>query len=330
MGENTLLESKQYTKRLVVPEAEELIGIPVKCLDYGHVILVDYMGGDKAIVDAARVSYQSGTKAVSDDRNLIRFLMRHRHTTPFEMVELKFRTKMPIFVARQWIRHRTANVNEESARYSILKEEFYMPLLEDVAEQSKTNRQGRGDIVDPGQAQRFIDILLEDSIRQYDHYQSALNEDFEDTNDGRKYTGKPKDSTKPMISRELARIGLTLNTYTSWYWKIDLHNLYHFLGLRMDSRAQKEIRVYADTIAEIAKKVAPYSYEAFEDYVLNAVTFSSLEIKFMENHGMLEAYTIIKNKLNSQLKGGVDLEGVSFSRRELAEYKDKLEKILSK
>lgn len=326
------MEKQQYlTKRFTIPEVEEIIGVPYSCLDHGHLILIDYMGGDKSIVDAARVSYQIGTKAVSDDRTLLRYLMRHRHTTPFEMVEVKFRAKMPIFVARQWIRHRTANINEESARYSILEEEFYIPAQEDVAEQSKSNRQGRGKEVPAEYASYVINLLREDSIRQYEHYQEFLNEDYEQTQKGRKYLGRPKDLGKPMIARELARVGLTLNFYTSWYWKSDLHNILHFLSLRMDTHAQKEIRVYANAMAEIIKKIAPFSYEAFEDYTLNATTFSRLEMDLLKRYGFKEGYNKVRDVIASTKKEQktIKIQDVTFSRGELIEFRDKLEVLVS-
>ena len=235
---------KYETGRLTVPEAEEILGKEFPVLNHGFVRLVDYMGGDDSIVQAARVSYGRGTKKVSEDSGLIRYLMRHRHTTPFEMVELKFHAKMPIFVARQWIRHRTANVNEYSARYSILDKEFYVPEPEVIATQSKTNRQGREEVFSPKQAEEVRMVLIEDAKVVYEHYTNMLNEDP-------KNPGQPIDKMKGMLARELARMNLSLNFYTQWYWKIDLHNLFHFLGLRMDPHAQWEIRQYANEMAKI-------------------------------------------------------------------------------
>ena len=211
--------------------------IPV--LDHGFVRVIDYMGDDAAIVQAARVSYGRGTRRVSEDAGLIRYLMRHRHSTPFEMCEIKYHVKLPIFVARQWIRHRTANVNEYSARYSILDREFYIPAPEHLAAQSAVNRQGRGDVLAGDEAAQVLDLLREDATRCYDHYAEMLNEDA---------TGAPRDPSRQGLARELARMNLTLNTYTQWYWKIDLHNLFHFLSLRADAHAQYEIRVYAEAM----------------------------------------------------------------------------------
>ena len=204
-------------------------------LDHGFVRVIDYMGDDAAIVQAARVSYGRGTRRVSEDAGLIRYLMRHRHSTPFEMCEIKYHVKLPIFVARQWIRHRTANVNEYSARYSILDREFYLPAPEHLAAQSAVNRQGRGDVLAGDEAAQVLDLLREDATRSYDHYAEMLNEDEQ---------GAPRDPARQGLARELARMNLTLNTYTQWYWKIDLHNLLHFLSLRADrARAVRDPRL---------------------------------------------------------------------------------------
>ena len=211
--------------------------IPV--LDHGFVRVIDYMGDDAAIVQAARVSYGRGTRRVSEDAGLIRYLMRHRHSTPFEMCEIKYHVKLPIFVARQWIRHRTANVNEYSARYSILDREFYLPAPEHLAAQSAANRQGRGDVLAGEEAAHVLDLLREDATRCYDHYAEMLNEDE---------AGAARDPSRQGLARELARMNLTLNTYTQWYWKTDLHNLFHFLSLRADAHAQYEIRAYAEAM----------------------------------------------------------------------------------
>ncbi|MDR3536544.1 MAG: FAD-dependent thymidylate synthase, partial [Acetobacteraceae bacterium] len=222
------------TARPTVPALEALLYEAIPLLDHGFVRVIDYMGDDAAIVQAARVSYGRGTRRVSEDAGLIRYLMRHRHSTPFEMCEIKYHVKLPIFVARQWIRHRTANVNEYSARYSILDREFYIPAPEQLAAQSATNRQGRGDVLAGEEAARVLDLLREDATRCYDHYAAMLNEDA---------AGAPVDPDRQGLARELARMNLTLNTYTQWYWKIDLHNLFHFLSLRADPHAQYEIRV---------------------------------------------------------------------------------------
>ena len=210
-------------------------------LDHGVIRVIDYMGDDAAIVQAARVSYGAGTKAMRDDRGLIRYLMRHRHTTPFEMCEIKLHVKLPIFVARQWIRHRMASVNEHSARYSILDREFYLPAAADLAEQSTTNRQGRDRALAEAEAEAVRDALRADAMRCYATYERLLND---------RGDGTPADPGLPQLARELARMDLTLNYYTQWYWKIDLHNLLHFLSLRMDPHAQREIRVYGEAIRE--------------------------------------------------------------------------------
>ena len=245
-------------------EAQMYSALPV--LDHGFVRVVDYMGDDAAIVQAARVSYGAGTRKARDDRGLIRYLMRHWHSTPFEMCEIKLHVKLPIFVARQWIRHRTANVNEYSARYSILDREFYIPQPEQLAAQSRANRQGRGSVLQGQEAETVLRLLREDSSRGYDNYQWMLNEGPD---------GSPVDEARAGLARELARMNLTANVYTQWYWKVDLHNLFHFLRLRADPHAQYEIRVYADVICEIARAWVPAAYEAFEEYRLGAVQFSS-------------------------------------------------------
>ncbi|HET6236197.1 MAG TPA: FAD-dependent thymidylate synthase [Acetobacteraceae bacterium] len=254
------------TRRPTVPTLEGLLYQPFQVLDHGFVRVIDYMGDDAAIVQAARVSYGRGTRRVSEDAGLIRYLMRHRHSTPFEMCEIKYHVKLPIFVARQWIRHRTANVNEYSARYSILDREFYLPAPEHLAAQSAANRQGRGEVLTGGEAARVLDLLRDDATRSYDHYVEMLNEDEQ---------GAPRDPERPGLARELARMNLTLNTYTQWYWKIDLHNLLHFLSLRADTHAQYEIRVYADAMLETVKAWVPVAYQAFLDYRLGAVTLSA-------------------------------------------------------
>lgn len=248
------------TQRPTVPALEDMLGKTQTVLDHGFVRVIDYMGDDSAIVQAARVSYGKGTKQVNQDRGLIRYLMRHWHSTPFEMCELKLHVKLPIFVARQWIRHRTANVNEYSARYSVLDREFYIPEPAQLATQSTQNNQGRGDELSAEQAQYVMNLLQQESMGAYQTYETLLNGSEQAGTDG--------------ISRELARMSLSLNYYTQWYWKIDLHNLMHFLRLRADHHAQYEIRVYADLIAEITKAWLPITYEAFEDYRLGAASLS--------------------------------------------------------
>lgn len=255
-----LTEDYSKTKRPTVKTLEEILYEPIKVLDHGFIRVIDYMGDDSAIVQAARVSYGKGTKQVSQDRGLINYLMRHRHTTPFEMCEIKFHIKLPIFIARQWIRHRTASVNEYSARYSILGNEFYLPHPANLAAQSKTNKQGRAkEEVPPEVADKVLSILKNDAVNCYAHYVEMMNEDQE---------GNIIDENAVGITRELARMNLTLNYYTEWYWKINLHNLLHFLSLRADQHAQYEIRVYADAMLDIVKKWVPMAYDAFEEYRL--------------------------------------------------------------
>jgi thymidylate synthase (FAD) len=253
------------TRRPVAPALEEVLYQAIPLLDHGFVRVIDYMGDDNAVVQAARVSYGKGTKKVSEDKGLIHYLMRHRHSTPFEMCEIKFHVKLPIFVARQWIRHRTANVNEYSARYSILDREFYIPAPEQLAAQSVANRQGRGDVLTGAEAARVLDILKQDSTTAYDHYAEMLNESE---------AGETIDAEKQGLARELARMNLSLNFYTQWYWKIDLYNFMHFLSLRADPHAQYEIRVYADAMLDVLRKWVPLTAEAFEQHRLHAITLS--------------------------------------------------------
>jgi thymidylate synthase (FAD) len=254
------------TRRPTVPALEALLFEPLPVLDHGFVRVIDYMGDDSAVVQAARVSYGRGTRAVSEDRGLIRYLMRHWHSTPFEMCEIKFHVKLPIFVARQWIRHRMANVNEYSARYSVMDREFYIPAPAQLAAQSSSNRQGRGEVLGGEDAARVMDLLRQDAATAYDHYLAMLNEDE---------SGTPLDPTRPGLARELARMNLTLNTYTQWYWKADLHNLMNFLRLRADPHAQYEIRVYAEVMMGVLEAWVPAVAEAFRDYRLGAVTLSA-------------------------------------------------------
>ena len=253
------------TRRATVPALEAMLFEAREVLDHGFVRVVDYMGDDSAVVQAARVSYGRGTRRTTEDAGLIRYLLRHRHTTPFEMCEIKFHIKLPIFVARQWIRHRTANVNEYSARYSILDREFYLPAPEHLAAQSVINRQGRGAVLQGQEAEDVLNLLRGDAMQTYDHYAAMLNEGPD---------GAPLDPERQGLARELARMNLTLNTYTQWYWKTDLHNLLHFLSLRADSHAQYEIRVYAEVMLKTVEAWVPACYAAFRDYRLGAVTFS--------------------------------------------------------
>ena len=253
------------TRRPVSEGMEARLFTAHPVLDHGFVRVIDYMGGDAAIVQAARVSYGRGTKAVSDDAGLIRYLMRHWHSTPFEMCEVKFHVKLPIFVARQWIRHRTANVNEISARYSILDREFYIPAPEHLAAQARVNRQGRGDVLEGDEAQRVLDWLRDDATRAYDHYEAMLSQDGQQG-----------------LARELARMNLPANVYTQWYWKTDLHNLLGFLRLRADAHAQYEIRAYAEVMAQIVRDWVPAAWAAFEDYRMGGVQLSAKGVEVLK------------------------------------------------
>ena len=250
-------------------------------LDHGFVRVVDYMGDDAAVVQAARVSYGRGTKKVSEDRGLINYLMRHRHTTPFEMCEIKYHVKLPIFVARQWIRHRTANVNEYSARYSILDNEFYVPKPEHLAAQSAMNRQGRDAVLAGKEAERVFDLLKKDAELVYEHYLEMLNEGE---------AGAPLDPERSGLARELARMNLSLGFYTQWYWKTNLHNLMHFLSLRADAHAQYEIRVYAETMLDTLKRWCPISHDAFVEYRLGGTHLSKTGLAIVKR--MLAGETV--------------------------------------
>jgi thymidylate synthase (FAD) len=262
----TLRLSHAETRRASVPALEEMLYQPLAVLDHGFVRVIDYMGDDGAVVQAARVSYGRGTRRVQDDAGLIDYLMRHRHSTPFEMCEIKYHVKLPIFVARQWIRHRTANVNEYSARYSVLDKEYYVPAADHLAAQSKVNRQGRDAALPAADATRVLALLRDDAERCYAHYEEMLNEDR---------AGNPLDPDRTGLARELARINLTLATYTEWYWKIDLHNLLHFLSLRADPHAQYEIRAYAEVMLETVACWVPLTHAAFVKNRLGAATFSA-------------------------------------------------------
>jgi thymidylate synthase (FAD) len=262
------------TKRVTSPELEKVLYEAIPVLDHGFIRVIDYMGDDSSIVQSARVSYGKGTKKVSTDEGLIRYLMRHWHSTPFEMCEIKYHVKLPIFIARQWIRHRTANVNEYSARYSILDKEFYIPAKEQLSVQATNNRQGRGDLITGQQADEVLKILKDDAVRTYDNYEKMLNERFD---------GTIIDEKKSGLARELARMNLTLNSYTQWYWKTDLLNLMNFLFLRGDSHAQYEIRVYAETMLDTLKKWVPITHAAFLDYRVGAAHLSSKGLKIVKS-----------------------------------------------
>ncbi|WP_281966743.1 FAD-dependent thymidylate synthase [Roseovarius nanhaiticus] len=270
-------------------EAHLYTAYPV--LDHGFVRVIDYMGDDAAITQAARVSYGKGTKSVQNDEGLIRYLMRHWHSTPFEMCEIKLHVKLPVFVARQWIRHRTANVNEYSARYSILDREFYIPAPEHLNAQSVINNQGRGDVLEGEEAQRVLRYLRDDAMRAYDHYEEMIS-----------------DEGQQGLARELARMNLPANIYTQWYWKVDLHNLLHFLRLRADSHAQYEIRVYAEEICKIVADWVPFAYRAFEDYRMGGAQMSATALDCVRR--MLKGETVTQE--NSGMSKGEwrEFEGI--------------------
>ncbi|MEQ8293145.1 MAG: FAD-dependent thymidylate synthase [Roseovarius sp.] len=254
--------SRQETRRVVSEGMEAHLYTAYPVLDHGFIRVIDYMGDDAAICQAARVSYGRGTKSVTNDEGLIRYLMRHWHSTPFEMCEVKLHVKLPVFVARQWIRHRTANVNEYSARYSILDREFYIPAPEHLAAQSVVNNQGRGEALTGEEAQRVLEYLKADSTRAYDHYEEMIGQEGQQG-----------------LARELARMNLPANIYTQWYWKVDLHNLLHFLRLRADAHAQYEIRVYAEEICKVVADWVPFAYRAFEDYRMGGATLSATALE---------------------------------------------------
>ena len=280
---------------VVNKEADAILDKEFKVLDHGFVRLVDYMGSDDAIVQAARVSYGAGTKKVSEDRGLIRYLMRHKHTTPLEMVEFKFHVKLPIFVARQWIRHRTANVNEYSGRYSVMKDEFYIPESAEIRYQSTVNKQGRSSKEVPEELKSEMLSYMQNSQKEtYETYMKYVDEG---------------------LARELARINLPLSMYTEWYWKIDLHNLFHFLRLRIDPHAQKEIQVYGEVMAMMAQKVCPIAYEAFMDYQVNSMYFSGVEMNILKDY--LKEFNMTEEELHAK----------GISKREAKEMIEKLDKL---
>lgn len=287
-----LRTQKNQTIRPVSADLEEILYQPFEALDHGFVRVVDYMGNDASVVQAARVSYGAGTKKVSADAGLINYLMSHRHTTPFEMCEIKFHIKLPIFVARQWIRHRTASINEYSARYSLMEDEFYIPKPQHLATQSKINHQGRDEtrILNEKEQSEVLKILKNDSENSYQNYLSMINQDA---------AGNVIDASKEGLARELARMNLPLNCYTQWYWKIDLHNLLHFLRLRADSHAQYEIRIYAEIMLEIVKKWVPLCHDAFLKHSKEGKTFSGPAISTIKK--------LIKNQKVSQENSGLSL-----------------------
>lgn len=264
--------STSQTKRPISGGAEKWLGVPIKCLDHGFVYLVDYMGNDDAIAQAARVSYGQGNRRTSENSGLIRRLRRDSHTSPFEMVELKFHMKLPIFVARQLIRHRTASLNEYSARYSILSNEIYIPDMESLAEQSRTNKQGREKTLPTEEAESVRELIAQIGEKEYEAYKFLLNDDG---------TGKPIHSDRAMIAREIAREVLGTGFYTEWYWKMDLHNFMHLSKLRDSVEAQPETRIFAHAASIIAKDCFPIAWQAFEDYELNAKKLSALELRML-------------------------------------------------
>ncbi|MES2678056.1 MAG: FAD-dependent thymidylate synthase [Pseudomonadota bacterium] len=271
----SLRQAKSTTIRPVSEGLEEILYQPFEVLDHGFVRVVDYMGNDSSVVQAARVSYGAGTKKVNADKGLINYLLSHRHTTPFEMCEIKFHIKLPIFIARQWIRHRTASVNEYSARYSIMEDEFYIPKAEVLSPQSKVNHQGRDESkpLSFDQQKKVLELLKQDAKQCYNHYLEMINQDS---------TGNVVDESKDGLARELARMNLPVNCYTQWYWKIDLHNLLNFLFLRADAHAQFEIREYANVMLEITKKWVPHCYEAFVKYRQTGKEFSGAAIEVLK------------------------------------------------
>ncbi len=300
INEDRTAEESPSLTRPSVPELDAILGKRHDVLDHGFIRLIDYMGDDSAIVQAARVSYGRGTRQSREDEGLIRYLMRHHHTTPFEMCEIKLHVKLPIFVARQWIRHRTANVNEYSARYSVLDREFYVPAPEQMAAQSTTNRQGRGEVLESRLSEMMREAIREDSERSFEIYHWLLNSNED---------GEQIDKDRPALSRELSRVGLGLNTYTQWYWKVDLHNLLHFLRLRADPHAQYEIRAYADILLDIVSRWVPATYQAFLDYQLNAFSLSG------------PALSVVKALLRGEPP---DLAAAGLSKREWSELEAKL------
>jgi thymidylate synthase (FAD) len=299
---NLLRENKFTTLRPISEDLEKILYQIFPVLDHGFIRVVDYMGNDSSIVQAARVSYGKGTKKLNEDRGLINYLMRHRHTTPFEMCDIKFHIKLPIFIARQWIRHRTASINEYSARYSVLEDEFYIPAPKNIAAQSKKNHQGRDEDkrLSHEEQNRILEILKTDSRNGYNHYLEMMNEDK---------NGNIIDESKDGVARELARMNLSLNCYTEWYWKINLHNLFHFLALRADSHAQYEIREYANIMLDMVQKWVPHAYAAFEKYRMGGKEFSRDEI----------------NLIKQLIKGNkVTQENSNLSKREWGELKELL------
>jgi thymidylate synthase (FAD) len=292
------------TLRATVPAVEELLYQALPVLDHGFVRVVDYMGDDAAIVQAARVSYGRGTKRTRDDAGLINYLMRNAHTSPFEMCEIKLHVKLPIFIARQWIRHRTAAVNEYSARYSVLDSEFYVPAPEQLAAQSAANRQGRDAVLGPEEAQTVLSVMRSDAEQAFEHYHEMLNEGT---------GGEAIDEGRSGLARELARMGLPLSTYTQWYWKVNLHNLLHFLGLRADAHAQWEIRAYAKVILDVVEKWVPLTYAAFMNYRVGGARLTD------------QGLAVVKRLITGEKPSDIDPATLGMSPREWRELKATLE-----
>jgi thymidylate synthase (FAD) len=297
---------KNQTNRVTVKEIEEIIGQEFKVLDKGFVRVVDYMGSDSAIVQAARVSYGEGTKTIRQDEALINYLVKHKHTSPLEMCEIKLHIKLPIFIARQWIRHRTANVNEVSARYSVLPNDFYIPDEQNIAKQSSDNKQGRGEVLSPNLAKQVIEILTQDSNKCYESYKTMIGSDKFDPDTENDAENNDNLDCGIGVARELARINLNLNLYTEWYWKIDLHNLLHFLNLRMHPHAQYEIRQYANTIFNIVQKWCPFAAKAFKNHIIGSVSISrntSKLLKDIAKYGLeSDWFSNLQSNLDTELK----------------------------
>lgn len=291
-------------ERASCPALDERLGEIVKVLDHGFIRVVDYMGTEESIANTARVSYQRGTRKTREDQDLLRYLLRARHSSPLEFGQIVFHVKLPIFVARQWVRHRTSSLSEMSARYSILDNEFYIPSEEDIGIQSTSNKQGREGGFNGDEAFEIQNEIREISLEQYKAYERLLNECGEDDEFG-------PGGDRPGLARELARMVLGTNIYTQWYWKIDMHNLMHFLSLRMDPHAQKEIRMYADVIFEIAKVWMPNVMEAFIDYKLHAHTFSRQEMELIRQ--VFAAVEIPETKaIADQFNLGTQRERIAF------------------
>jgi len=266
--------TRNVTRRILSEGVEDILYQVHPVLDHGFIRVVDYMGNDASVVQAARVSYGHGTRKLRDDSGLINYLIRHMHTTPFEMAEIKLHVKLPIFVARQWIRHRTASVNEYSARYSILDREFYIPEADRLATQSMSNRQGSEGELKDEESKHVLKEIRENAERNYAHYLDLLGEDGEES---------PGDDSRKGLARELARVNLGVNYYTQWYWKVNLHNLMRFLVLRADAHAQFEIRAYANVLVSILHRWVPLTAAAFQEHLLGGLHLSASAVKVLQD-----------------------------------------------